>query len=118
MRVQGIVLAGALAALAACSRASAPAPGPTTATPPSTPPSATPSGDEAAAEPFTRLSIDELAGLLTAHGAVAVYDTNSRARYEQGHVPGARWVEHDGVTAAVLPQDQSTRLVFYCANEH
>jgi rhodanese-related sulfurtransferase len=64
------------------------------------------------------LSIDELSAMLTRHEVVAIYDTNSQERYAQGHVPTARWVAHDGVTAEVLPQDRDTRLVFYCANEH
>jgi rhodanese-related sulfurtransferase len=36
--------------------------------------------------------------------------------YEQRHIPGARWVRYDGVTADVLPSDRSAALVFYCAN--
>lgn len=64
------------------------------------------------------MTVDELAGMLDRHETVAIYDANGRERYEQGHLPGARHVGHDEVTAAVLPQDRSTRLVFYCYNEH
>lgn len=104
---------------------------PPAATAPPSPPvaQATPptSGAEATATPATpaapeqelqRVSIDELAALIAHPETVAIIDNNSRERYEQGHVPGARWVGHDQVTADVLPQDRSKRLVFYCANEH
>lgn len=64
------------------------------------------------------MTVDELAGMLDRREAVAVYDANGRERYERGHIPGARFVGHDEVTAAVLPQDRGTRLVFYCYNEH
>lgn len=64
------------------------------------------------------MTVDELAGMLDRHEAVAIYDANGRERYERGHIPGARFVGHDEVTAAVLPQDRAARLVFYCYNEH
>ena len=64
------------------------------------------------------MTVDELAGMIDRHEAVAVYDANGRERYERGHIPGARYVGHDEVTAAMLPQDRATRLVFYCYNEH
>ena len=64
------------------------------------------------------MTVDELAGMIDRHEAVAVYDANGRERYERGHIPGARYVGHDEVTAAMLPADRATRLVFYCYNEH
>lgn len=64
------------------------------------------------------MTIDELATMLLRHEAVGVYDANGRARYEQGHIPTARHVGHGPVTAAMLPNDRATRLVFYCSNEH
>lgn len=67
-------------------------------------------------EALPEVSVDQLAGMLERRENVAVYDANRRERYEQGHVPGARWVAHDGVNAEVLPTDRSTHLVFYCAN--
>lgn len=90
-------------ALAACSR---PAAQPQQATPP-----------EAHAE-LPAMTVDELAGMLTRHETVAVYDANAAERYAQGHIPTARHVGHDQVTAAMLPPDHGTRLVFYCYNEH
>jgi 3-mercaptopyruvate sulfurtransferase SseA len=64
------------------------------------------------------MTVDELAGMIDRREAVAVYDANGRERYERGHIPGARYVGHDEVTAAMLPADRATRLVFYCYNEH
>jgi 3-mercaptopyruvate sulfurtransferase SseA len=48
------------------------------------------------------MTVDELAGMLTRNEPVTVVDNNGRARYEQGHIPGARFVGHDEVTAAAL----------------
>lgn len=47
---------------------------------------------------------------------IHIFDANPHEMYEQRHVPGARWVPYDGVTAEVLPQDRSATVVFYCAN--
>lgn len=90
-----------------CNRASTPSNGATPATAPST-----------AEREIPGMTVDELAGMLDRRETVAVYDANGRERYERGHIPGARFVGHDEVTAAMLPQDRATRLVFYCYNEH
>lgn len=89
-----------------CSRASPPAQGVATA------PTAS------AEREIPGVTVDELAGMLDRREAVAIYDANGRERYERGHIPGARFVGHDQVTADLLPQDRGTRLVFYCYNEH
>lgn len=65
---------------------------------------------------LNEVTVDQLAGMIERRETVAVFDANRRERYEQGHVPGARWVAHDGVTAEILPTDRATRVVFYCAN--
>lgn len=36
--------------------------------------------------------------------------------YMERHVPGARWVPYDGVTADLLPEDRAAAVIFYCAN--
>ncbi len=100
----------ALALGAACSR---PAPAPQAAAPSEAHASNAEHGQELPA-----VTIDQLAGMLERHEQVAVYDNNGRERYEQGHIPTARHVGHDEVTAAILPPDHGARLVFYCANEH
>lgn len=107
MRLRTMVPLAALVALLGCSRAATPSQG---------------NGHAANAATGEReipgMTVAELAGMLDRHEAVAVYDANGRERYEQGHIPGARYVGHDAVTAAMLPQDRGTRLVFYCYNEH
>jgi thiosulfate sulfurtransferase len=77
------------------------------------------SGAEAAPA-FAMMSVDEVAAGITetASPRLAVFDANSPETYAAGHVPGATWVDYDGVTAAVLPADTATPVVFYCANEH
>lgn len=101
---------------AACSRSQTQTPGPApTSTSVATANAPTESPPEAELQ---RMSIDDLAGMLDQHQTVAIYDNNSHERYESGHIPTARWVGHDQVTADVLPQDRNARLVFYCANEH
>ena len=77
-----------------------------------------PPGEQSAPHELPAMTVDELSGMLDRHEAVAVYDANGRERYERGHIPSARFVGHNPVTAAILPQDKATRLVFYCANEH
>lgn len=80
--------------------------------------STTEGSHEAAAREIPAMTVDELATMLVRHEPVGVYDANGRSRYEQGHIPTARFVGHDPVTVAMLPADRATRLVFYCANEH
>jgi hypothetical protein len=105
MRLRRTVPVLALLALG-CSRAATPSQGA------ATPPAAT------AEREIPGMTVDELAGMLDRHEAVAIFDANGRERYEQGHLPGARHVGHDQVTAAMLPPDRGARLVFYCYNEH
>ena len=80
-----------------------------------------PSG-EAHAEAFARLTVEELdakmaeakAGKLALH----IFDNNKKARFEKGHIPGAKWVDPDTLKAGDLPSDKEATLVFYCANDH
>jgi rhodanese-related sulfurtransferase len=79
--------------------------------------SASPAAAESAEAALHTVSIDELSTHLANHDNLVVFDVNSRERYEQRHVPGARWAEHDAVHATDLPADHATPLVFYCASE-
>ena len=64
------------------------------------------------------LTVDEVAAKIAANdGSTAIYDCNGKERFTKGHLPGARWVEYDNVTAADLPANKGTLLVFYCASE-
>jgi rhodanese-related sulfurtransferase len=64
------------------------------------------------------LTVDDVAKRLAANdGKTVAFDCNSRERFAKGHLPGAKWVQYDAVTAADLPQDKGVTLVFYCASE-
>lgn len=76
------------------------------------------SGSETREAAFTQIGVEEVAAALDSEPArIAIYDANSRETYAEHHVPGAIWVDYDAVTAEQLPEDRSTQLVFYCANE-
>jgi rhodanese-related sulfurtransferase len=62
------------------------------------------------------LAIDEVARIVGQPG-VYLYDANPREMYDAKHLPGARWIEWDRVSAADLPADRNATLVFYCALE-
>jgi rhodanese-related sulfurtransferase len=92
---------------------------------PATPPAA-PAGAKVEApaekEPFGRLTIEDVEAkiALAKQGKTAfyVFDNNQKSRFEQGHVPGAKWVPSDAVKEADLPADKNATLVFYCGSEH
>ncbi|UQA57683.1 rhodanese-like domain-containing protein [Polyangium aurulentum] len=73
-------------------------------------------------EAFGRLSVDEVEAKMkeAKEGKLAfhVIDNNARQVYQKGHLPGAKWVDHENVQASDLPPDKEATLVFYCANEH
>lgn len=71
---------------------------------------------DARADDFAMLSVDDVEKLLS-QPDVKVFDANTRETFESGHVPGAVFVEPRTLGSA-LPQDKSTRLVFYCKNPH
>ena len=50
-------------------------------------------------------------------GKFFVFDNNPKEMFDEGHLPGAKWLEFDQVKADVLPADKKATLVFYCANE-
>ena len=71
----------------------------------------------AANEPFKRITPAELRAKLDAHAPMSVFDDNSDERYAQGHVPTAKHLKVDEVTAAALPADKTAMLVFYCSSD-
>jgi hypothetical protein len=77
---------------------------------------------ESEKEAFGRLTIEELEAKMAAAQAgqakLAVFDNNQHERFVQSHIAGAKWVAFDKITAADLPADRDTTLVFYCSNEH
>lgn len=63
------------------------------------------------------LTVDQVAARIAAHDdKTFIYDANPKDVYESGHVPGAKWVKYDAVTAADLPGDHGAMLIFYCAS--
>jgi hypothetical protein len=65
-----------------------------------------------------KLTVTQVAERINLHdGKLAIYDSNTKEQFSAAHLPGARWVESHSVTAAVLPPDKTTVLVFYCYNE-
>ena len=68
------------------------------------------------AHPVSVLSLSEVRTLLDGRDAVYIYDANDRESYLAGHIPGARWVQYNAVTAADLPPAKDAKLIFYCYN--
>ena|SRR3979409_2613395 len=90
------VLPGVIAALAAL-------PGLTSASP---------------SQELKRLTVEQVAARIAAKdGKTFIYDNNSKDSWASGHVPGAKWLDDDKVTAADLPADKGALLIFYCHNE-
>ena len=64
------------------------------------------------------LTVDEVESRINAKdGKTFVYDNNDQERWSKGHVPTAKWVAFNKVTAADLPPDKTATLIFYCAHE-
>ncbi len=81
--------------------------------------SASAAGSSASHEAVKVMSPDEVDQRLAKNDATFhVYDANEKEVFEKNHLPGAKWVPFDKVTADMLPSDKSDTLVFYCANEH
>jgi hypothetical protein len=76
--------------------------------------------DPAAAEAAAKLpamTVDEVDQAIASKQATAVDCNGDGTRKKMGVVPGAILVsEDDTYTAAELPADKTTKLVFYCAN--
>ena len=49
--------------------------------------------------------------------SVTVIDTNKVETFQENHIPGARNVRYDAVTAKDLPESKDARMAFYCTNE-
>lgn len=79
-------------------------------------------GAESAHDAMKNMTVDELTAKMadakSGKLALFVYDNNHKERFDQSHIPGAKWLAFDKVSAADLPADKEATLVFYCANEH
>lgn len=48
-------------------------------------------------------------------GGITVVHALDRAHFEGGHIPGARNVDYEKMTADMLPADKNAPIAFYCA---
>lgn len=65
-------------------------------------------------EPFQIISVEEASKLVGQPG-VLFFDANTRQTFDQGRVPGARFVGHMA-DASPLPKEKDAKLIFYCKN--
>jgi hypothetical protein len=64
------------------------------------------------------LTVEEVSTRLTTKdGKTFIFDNNSPETYAKGHVPGAKWLDDEKVTADALPADKAATLIFYCHSE-
>ena len=72
------------------------------------------SGAPATSGELKPLTVDQVAARLAANdGKTFVYDDNPKESWVAGHVPGAKWLDDEHVTAADLPADRTATLIFY-----
>jgi 3-mercaptopyruvate sulfurtransferase SseA len=77
-----------------------------------------PTSSRAPPDELKRLTVDQVAARIAAHdGKTFIYDNNPKESWVAGHVPGARWLDDESVTADALPADMAATLIFYCHNE-
>jgi hypothetical protein len=75
-------------------------------------------GSAAPSTELKPLTVDQVAARLAAHdGKTFLYDNNSKESWAAGHLPSAKWLDDEHVTAADLPRDKAAMLIFYCHNE-
>jgi rhodanese-related sulfurtransferase len=65
---------------------------------------------------FGRLTIDQVNELIAKKDGF-IFDNNSKETYAKGHVPTAKWVAFNDLSAADLPASKDAKLVFYCGDE-
>ena len=66
-------------------------------------------------EPFGHLTVDQVERRLGKPG-VLIVDGNGDETYHEAHVPGAKRLYSKTMTAADLPSDKDSTLIFYCHN--
>ena len=104
------LIAPCLFALALGSAACAPT---TTAAPAAAAPAA-----DASAEGWKPVSVDDVAQKVAAsEPKTFVFDCNQKETFASGHVPKAKWLEHNKLDAAALPGEKDATLIFYCGSE-
>lgn len=77
-----------------------------------------PSAEAPAQAELARVTIEEVEAAIAANdGSMHIFDANSPETFAEHHIPGATWIQYDGLTAESLPADHNAKLVFYCGNE-
>jgi hypothetical protein len=72
-----------------------------------------------AAHKLAELSVDDVdARIAKQDGKTFVYDDNPDDVYASGHVPGAKHLGVENISASAFPPDKDATLIFYCANTH
>ncbi len=79
--------------------------------------SGTQASRDADAEPWKRISAVDLNNKLIAKEAIFVFDENGDERFSKGHIPTAKHLKADEVSATTLPADKAAFLVFYCGSD-
>ena len=75
---------------------------------------ALPQGESASPKAVVKeMAPEQLQKMLTSP-AVTVYDCNEPDMHAEAHVPGAKPMVYDEVTADKLPHDLNATIVFYC----
>ncbi len=69
----------------------------------------------ATSDDLVQISTEDLAAGLKAK-TLQVFDNNTRAIFEENHIPGAVYMDVRHPDVALLPQDKAAHLVFYCKN--
>jgi ABC-type enterochelin transport system substrate-binding protein len=81
--------------------------------------SASSAASHGAEEKLSELTPEEVdARIAKNDGSFFVYDNNGKDVFDKEHLPTAKWVAFDKVTAADLPANKDATLVFYCMNTH
>ncbi|MEP6859793.1 MAG: rhodanese-like domain-containing protein [Deltaproteobacteria bacterium] len=64
------------------------------------------------------MTVDEVAAkIATNDGKTLLFDANPKEVWVNGHVPGAKWIDDEHVTADQLPAAKDALMIFYCYNE-
>jgi len=64
------------------------------------------------------MTVDEVAAKIAANdGKTFIFDANPKEVWVNGHVPGAKWIDDEHVTADQLPAAKDALMIFYCHNE-
>jgi rhodanese-related sulfurtransferase len=78
--------------------------------------SATTATAATASDALAQIKLDELERGI-ADKSITVYDANSKEHFAEGHIPSAKHLAYDQITAQALPADKAAPVVFYCWNE-